>query len=299
MTDQNVSAFPATRAGYEDLWGWLRGLGSVERVGVEGASSCGAGLSRRLAAHDVTVIEVLGPKRRARRGHKCDPADAEPAARAVLSGEAPACPKSADGDNPDRLLTDPPQVPRGADLRPQRTHHGLTLEAAAQALGASTPKISALERGLRHDRQLAEQTFPPSQPALDIYRNATERFAVRRAWFYCRDVSIGCAGLLTRTGQPDGIVGVEKERSGCLCLSSGRNYRSRRRSSRSARRSRLRWSSLSSNFCGSCMVMGDAGDQAAAPLLRVRRRRSLASEDRGAAFSRSPQQLTAPCGRRP
>ncbi len=56
-----------------------------------------------------------------------------------------------------RLLTDPPEVPHGADLRRRRTHHGLTLEAAAQALGASTPKISALERGLRHDRQLAER----------------------------------------------------------------------------------------------------------------------------------------------
>ena len=315
----------ATRAGYGQLWGWLRGLGSVESVGVEGTSSYGAGLSRHLAAHDVTVIEVLRPKRRARRGHN---SDAEAAARAVLSGEAAACPKSADGpveairmlraarrsavkartaalddvcarlltdpgrgeaaakrslrvlaarwralsaeieeldaeitrlcaqaapallaapgvgpevagallvaagDNPDRLrseasfaalcgaspieassgrtvrhannalwriatvrprrdertqayaarrraegktdreilrclkrhiarevhrlLTDPPQVPRGADLRRRRTHHGLTLEAAAQALDASTPKISALERGLRHDRQLAE-----------------------------------------------------------------------------------------------------------------------------------------------
>ena len=92
-----TATFPATRAGYEELWGWLRGLGSVERVGVEGTSSYGAGLSRHLAAHDVTVIEVLRPKRRARRGHKCDPADAEAAARAVLSGEAVACPKSADG----------------------------------------------------------------------------------------------------------------------------------------------------------------------------------------------------------
>ncbi len=56
-----------------------------------------------------------------------------------------------------RLLTDPPEVPADADLRRQRTHHGLTLQATAQALDTSTPKISALERGLRHDRQLAER----------------------------------------------------------------------------------------------------------------------------------------------
>ena len=64
---------------------------------MEGTSSYGAGLARRLAAGDVTVIEGLRPKRRARRGHKSDPADAEAAARAVLSGESTGCPKSADG----------------------------------------------------------------------------------------------------------------------------------------------------------------------------------------------------------
>ena len=93
----DTASFPATRSGYEQLLGWLRGLGGVERVGVEGTSSYGAGLARRLAAEDMTVIEVLRPKRRARRGHKSDPADAEAAARAVLSGEATGCPKSADG----------------------------------------------------------------------------------------------------------------------------------------------------------------------------------------------------------
>ena len=93
----DTASFPATRSGYEQLLGWLRGLGGVERVGVEGTSSYGAGLARHLAAENMTVIEVLRPKRRARRGHKSDPADAEAAARAVLSGEATGCPKSADG----------------------------------------------------------------------------------------------------------------------------------------------------------------------------------------------------------
>ena len=361
----DTASFPATRSGYEQLLGWLRGLGGVERVAVEGTSSYGAGLARRLAAQNVTVIEVLRPKRRARRGHKSDPADAEAAARAVLSGEATGCPKSADGpveairmlraarrcavkartgainelkgllvtapeqvaaplrglrtavlvgacarlrpdpgrgeataaakrplrvlaarwralsaeiseldaeiarlcaqaapallaapgvgpevaagDNPDRLrseasfaalcgaspieaasgrtvrhrlnrggdrqannalwriatvrlrsdertqayaarrraeaktnreilrclkrhipeslharevhrlLTDPPEVPHGADLRRRRTQHGLTLDAAAQALDAATSQISALERGLHHNRRLAER----------------------------------------------------------------------------------------------------------------------------------------------
>jgi transposase len=46
----------------------------------------------------VRVVEVIRPNRQTRRRHgKSDPADAVAAARAVLSGEADAIPKSADG----------------------------------------------------------------------------------------------------------------------------------------------------------------------------------------------------------
>ena len=41
-----------------------------------------------------------------------------------------------------RLLTHPPQVPHGADLRRHRNQHGLTLDAAAQALHTHTPPAS-------------------------------------------------------------------------------------------------------------------------------------------------------------
>ena len=56
-----------------------------------------------------------------------------------------------------RLLTDPPHVPLGADLRRQRIAHRLTIETVAQALGTHTSRISELERGLHHNRQLAER----------------------------------------------------------------------------------------------------------------------------------------------
>ena len=92
-----TASFPATRAGYEELGLWLRAWGEVDSVGVEGASSCGAGVPRFLAAAGVTVVEVLSPRRRTRRGDKNDSADAVAAARSVLSGEATATPKSADG----------------------------------------------------------------------------------------------------------------------------------------------------------------------------------------------------------
>lgn len=55
------------------------------------------------------------------------------------------------------LLTNPPTVPQGADLRRQRQLHGMTLETAARALNAWPARISALERGLTHNRDLAER----------------------------------------------------------------------------------------------------------------------------------------------
>ena len=56
-----------------------------------------------------------------------------------------------------RLLTDPPQVPHGDSLRLQRTRRGLTIDTAAQAPHTHTTRISALERGLYHNRDLAER----------------------------------------------------------------------------------------------------------------------------------------------
>ncbi len=92
-----VGSFPATRAGYGRLVSWMGCWGEVERVGVEGTGSYGTGLARHLADEGVRAVEVIRPSRWARRGGKSDPADAEAAARAVLSGVASGRPKSADG----------------------------------------------------------------------------------------------------------------------------------------------------------------------------------------------------------
>ena len=55
------------------------------------------GLARHLRAHGQVVIEVIRPNRQARRLRgKSDPADAEAAAAAVLSGEASGTPKASD-----------------------------------------------------------------------------------------------------------------------------------------------------------------------------------------------------------
>jgi transposase len=93
-----VSEFATTAAGYKELFAWLSGFGRVERVGVEGTGSYGAGLARFLLEHDVEVLEVDRPNRqvRARRG-KSDPVDAVEAARAAQSRRAAGIAKSRDG----------------------------------------------------------------------------------------------------------------------------------------------------------------------------------------------------------
>jgi transposase len=91
-------AVPATAAGHAALLAWAHRFGVVERVGIEGTGSYGAGLSRWLRARGVAVVEVERPKRPARRGRgKSDPVDAEAAARAVQAGTATARPKAGTG----------------------------------------------------------------------------------------------------------------------------------------------------------------------------------------------------------
>jgi transposase len=91
--------FPATAAGYRQLLRWLRRFGEVDRVGVEGTGSYGAGLTRHLLAEGVHVIEVDRPNRqnRRRRG-KTDTVDAISAARAAQSGDAVGEAKTRDGN---------------------------------------------------------------------------------------------------------------------------------------------------------------------------------------------------------
>jgi transposase len=90
--------FPATPDGYRQLVSWLRTLGRIDKIGVEGTGSYGAGLARHLSAANLTVIEVDRPDRRTRRRQgKSDPIDAIAAARAVLSGQATGIPKTRTG----------------------------------------------------------------------------------------------------------------------------------------------------------------------------------------------------------
>jgi transposase len=55
---------PTTRAGFEQLLEWASALGVIDRVGIEGTGSYGAGLFRWLRARGITVIEVDRPDRK-------------------------------------------------------------------------------------------------------------------------------------------------------------------------------------------------------------------------------------------
>ncbi len=86
---------PVNSKGYQTLEAWAQSLGPVRAFGVEGTGSYGAGLSRFLGEHGHAVLEVNRPNRQFRHQKgKNDPLDAESAARAVLSGQATALPKS-------------------------------------------------------------------------------------------------------------------------------------------------------------------------------------------------------------
>ena len=91
-------AVSADSGGYAQLEAWARALGRVRCFGIEGTGSYGAGLAGFLRRGGHRVVEVNRGDRRARRNNgKSDSTDAEAAARAVLSGQASAVPKSADG----------------------------------------------------------------------------------------------------------------------------------------------------------------------------------------------------------
>lgn len=93
-----TAEFATNSTGYVKLLRWCQSFGHLTKAGVEGTGTYGAGLSRFLSNHQITVYEVNRPNRARRRLRgKSDPTDAENAARAVLADEAKAIPKTQNG----------------------------------------------------------------------------------------------------------------------------------------------------------------------------------------------------------
>jgi len=90
--------FSASGNGHRRLLEWARRLGVINKFGIEGTGSYGAGLTRYLRRQSIDVVEVIRPSRQARRlSGKSDPLDAEAAARAVQAGTVLGQAKSQDG----------------------------------------------------------------------------------------------------------------------------------------------------------------------------------------------------------
>jgi transposase len=91
-------SFATDASSYTQLIRWATQFGRIEAFGIEGTGSYGAGLAGAVRRAGHRVLEVNRGDRRTRRAAgKSDTVDAEAAARLVLSGQAKAIPKSADG----------------------------------------------------------------------------------------------------------------------------------------------------------------------------------------------------------
>ncbi len=94
----DTASFATSAKGCRELLSWMRSLGELAKVGIEGTGCYGAGLARLLEDEGVEVAEVNRPNRQARRRRgKSDTVDAEAAARAALNGEASVAPKTKTG----------------------------------------------------------------------------------------------------------------------------------------------------------------------------------------------------------
>jgi transposase len=97
-TSLGSQSFAADSGGYTQLIDWAAGFGGKLTFGIEGTGSYGAGLAGAVRRRNIGTVEVVRTDRRDRRLRgKSDTIDAENAARAVLSGQATAVPKTNDG----------------------------------------------------------------------------------------------------------------------------------------------------------------------------------------------------------
>ena len=152
----DTRAFPASTRGDVALVTWAERFRAVERIGVEGTATYGAGLARFTRAYGLQVVEVNRPDRSTRRRHgKSDPIDAQAAARATLARVAATTPKTREGQV--EMIRVLPVAHRGAlkarvaaaeqlhgssrqrPRRPAGPRAGLKTKALVQACAAMRP----------------------------------------------------------------------------------------------------------------------------------------------------------------
>jgi transposase len=214
---------PASEAGYRALLAWSRGLGPVQAFGVEGTGCYGAGLARHLRREGEVVVEVIRPNRQTRRRHgKSDPADADAAASAVISGEANGVPKSGDG-----------VVEMIRVLRVART---TAIRSRTQAVNALHGLVVTAPRELRETLQVLSgprlvRTCAAFRPGVLVDPAQATKMALRslgiRSLALQREVKELDRELerLTHEACPDllGVYGTGADTAGALLLAAGDN----------------------------------------------------------------------------
>jgi transposase len=94
----DTKAVAASTRGYVTLVTRAEGFGPVERIGIEGTGTYGAGLARFAPAYASRSWRSTAPTAAPAAGRgKSDPIDAQAAARAILAGVAATTPKTRDG----------------------------------------------------------------------------------------------------------------------------------------------------------------------------------------------------------
>src|SRR4051812_48137227 len=217
--------FPATPDGYRQLVSWLRTLGRIDKIGVEGTGSYGAGLARHLSAANLTVIEVDRPDRRTRRRQgKSDPIDAIAAARAVLSGQATGTPKTRTGPvEAIRAL----RVARTSAIKARTAAlnqlHGL-LASAPEPLRAD---LAALSTGELVDRYAGFRVDHTRLLEPTAATKAALRAIARRVQLLQEEIALADARLRPATAtvapRTAAIFGAGPEVAGQLLVTAGDN----------------------------------------------------------------------------
>lgn len=217
-------------------------------AGVEGTGSYGSGLSRFLRARGASVLEVNRTSRQHRRRYgKHDAADAEAAARQVLSGTASGEPKGADG--------------AAESLRALRVARRSAVKARTQAANQLHALLSTAPDGLREGlralptKHLAAKSSRFRGVARPVDPTAATKLAMRSVARRYEALSEEIAGLdahiesLVEEAAP-GLValdGVGPDSAAALLIAAGDNPE------------RLKSEASFAHLCGAAPVQASSG----------------------------------------
>ena len=238
---------PTTPVGYRNLLDWAQTFGDIDSFGLEGTGSYGAGLARYLRREGQTVVEVTRPNRQTRRRNgKSDPADADAAASAVLSGDAHNPPKAGDA--------------AVEIIRALRVARSTAIKARTQAMNAMKALVVTAPETLRESLRALSSTelvriCVRLRPGELTDPTAGTKFALRSLAARHQDLDTeiklldGHLEPLTAAAAPRLIAmfGVGPDSAGALLVAAGDNP------------DRLRSEAAFSMLCGSSPVEASSG----------------------------------------